>query len=102
MELKLGTSSAKAGVLDSADYADITVLSVRFRNSGCLSVKSPEREREPLLAGVPTSDSGATQPLSRAQDPSDNAEDFNRGGRAATSLLSDCQMVSARSVRLKV
>jgi len=32
----------------------------------------------------------------------DIAEDFNLGGRAATSLLSDRQMVGARSVRLKV
>jgi hypothetical protein len=32
----------------------------------------------------------------------DIAEDFNLGGRAATSHLSDRQMVGARSVRLKV
>ena len=41
-------------------------------------------------------------PRGNVQLATDIAEDFNLGGRAATSLLSDRQMVGARSVRLKV
>lgn len=77
----------------------------RWRRKQILRLGSPGLACTPAPLGVGelclVTRSSATTGL-EMEVATDNAEDFNLGGRAATSHLSDRQMVGARSVRLKV